>query len=290
MSQFDDKAASAVLKPLHSVAGAARLASIVRPGMLCVFDFDGTLAPIVARPDDARLPPAMRERLLALQQLAPVAILTGRALTDIATRMDFAADFMVGNHGLEGLPDSSHRRLRFEKDCAGWRADIEQAFADHERFDPHLLMEDKAISLSVHYRHAQNQVQAQESLTQLFATLVPPARIIAGKYVFNLLPQAAGDKGTAFEELMRLSGATSAIYVGDDVTDEDVFRLQRSDLLTIRIGEHGESAAEFMLPDFADMLPLLEDLIARLAGAVSTPPTLTPAPATVSHPFKNDTL
>lgn len=266
MTNPDRENVTALAKPLFSERGAARLDTIVQPNMLCVFDFDGTLAPIVEQPDQARLPAVVRERLLALQRLAPVAILTGRALGDIATRLDFKADFMVGNHGLEGLPDSPRRSLGFEQDCTGWRIQLEQAFDDHVRYDPALLMENKGISLSVHYRHAENQAKAQENLTQLFATLTPPPRIIAGKCVFNLLPQAAGDKGTAFNELMQLSGANTAIYVGDDVTDEDVFRLTRSDLLSIRIGEHTESAAQFMVAGYSEILPLLDDLIARLAA------------------------
>ncbi len=267
MFDLNAKNVAALPKPLFSENGAARLDAVVRPGMLCVFDFDGTLAPIVAQPDQARLPETVRLRLLALQRFVPVAILTGRALADIVTRLDFDADYMVGNHGLEGLPDSSVRRLSFEQDCTAWRLQLEQALANHQRFDPALLIEDKAISLSVHYRHASDQLQSQKDLMQLFAVLIPQPRIITGKCVFNLLPQAAGDKGTAFEELMRISGASTAIYVGDDVTDEDVFRLQRPDLLSVRIGEHVDSAAQFMVPAYSDMLPLLDQLIARLESS-----------------------
>ncbi len=263
-------------RPLFSEAGAARLDAIVQPGMLCVFDFDGTLAPIVEQPDQARLPADVRERLLTLQRLVPVAILTGRALSDIATRVDFDVDFMVGNHGLEGLPNSQQRRMGFERVCTAWHAQLTAAFADHARFDPALLMEDKAISLSVHYRHATDPMSAQKALTELFASLSPPPRIIAGKYVFNLLPQGAGDKGTAFDELMHISAAPSAIYVGDDVTDEDVFQLRRSDLLSIRIGSHVDSAAQFTLTSYADILTLLDELIARLAS-------MSPLPRSISR-------
>lgn len=264
MTLQKNMAPSPLLKALFSAQGAARLETIVRPGLLCVFDFDGTLAPIVAQPHQAQLPAEVRKRLLTLQRLAPVAILTGRALDDIAARLDFKADFMVGNHGLEGLPDSDQRRMTFELECAGWHEQLASAFSDHEHFDPGFLMEDKKISLSVHYRHVQDQTHAQLQLTQLFATLTPPPRVIGGKCVFNLLPQGAGDKGTAFEALMQLSGAKTAVYVGDDVTDEDVFRLARQDLLSIRIGEHVASAAQFFVADHSDILPLLDDLIVRL--------------------------
>lgn len=260
------------MKPLYSAEGAARLDAIVRPGVLCVFDFDGTLAPIVPQPDDAHLPAPVRLRLQALQLHAPVAILTGRALNDIAARLDFNADFMIGNHGLEGLPDSAHRRTGYEQVCNGWRNALQAALADGSRFEPTLLLEDKLISLSLHYRHARNQALARQQLLALFATLSPAPRIIAGKCVFNLLPEGSGDKGTAFEQLMRLSGATSAVYVGDDVTDEDVFQLARDDLLSVRIGQTTGSAAPFFLRRHADILRLIDDLSARLGAFPTTPP------------------
>lgn len=252
------------MMPLCSAAGAARLDATIRPGVLCVFDFDGTLAPIVARPDQALLPASVRERLQALQRLAPVAILTGRALSDIEDRLQFAADYVVGNHGLEGLPESAHRRTGFRQACNAWKEVLDRALADPARFDPRIAIEDKAISLSVHYRQVADQARAEHALQALFDTLQPAPRVIAGKCVFNLLPLDAGDKGTAFNQLMTLSNATSALYVGDDVTDEDVFRLQRHDLLSVRIGQARDSAAPFFLPRHLDIAPLLDHLIARL--------------------------
>ena len=252
------------MKPLFSAEGTACLDAIVRPGVLCVFDFDGTLAPIVAQPDDAHLPAPVRVRLETLQQHAPVAILTGRALNDINARLNFKADYMVGNHGLEGLPDSADRRHAYEQVCNGWRSLIQAALTDAGRFEPTLLLEDKEISLSLHYRHARNQAVARQHLLALFESLSPAPRVIAGKCVYNLLPQGSGDKGTAFAHLMHLSGATSAIYVGDDVTDEDVFALAREDLLSVRVGQTTGSAAPFFLRRHADILRLLEELSARL--------------------------
>lgn len=261
------------MKPLLSAAGAQRLDAIIRPGVLCVFDFDGTLAPIVARPDDACMAPAVREQLVQLQQHARVAILTGRALADIRERLRFDADFVIGNHGLEGLPslpgheeeDTASETDRHASLCRAWRAALAPVLADTRRFDTGILLEDKTISLSVHYRQAIDPALAQAALLQLFTTLMPAPRIVTGKYVFNLLPPAAGNKGTAIERLMRVTGAPSVLYVGDDVTDEDVFRLTRRDLLSLRVGHSIHSAAEFFLPQHVDILRLLDVLIARLA-------------------------
>ena len=275
------------MKPLFSAEGTTRLDTIVRPGVLCVFDFDGTLAPIVAQPDDAHLPAPVRLRLQVLQEYVPVAVLTGRALRDISTRLDFSANYTIGNHGLEGLPDSTDRRSAYEQVCSAWRATVQAALAEANRFEPTLLLEDKEISLSLHFRQARNQAATRQQLLALFATLSPPPRVIAGKCVYNLLPQGSGDKGTAFEQLMRLSGASSAIYVGDDVTDEDVFALDRDDLLSVRVGQTTGSAAPFFLRRHADILRLLDDLANRLklpalshAGGIAPSAAVAPTSAT----------
>ena len=252
------------MTPLFSEAGRTRLRQFMQPGVLCVFDFDGTLAPIVAQPAQAAMPAAVRLRVARLQSLTPVAILTGRALADIGQRLAVTPNYLVGNHGLEGLPDSADRRAGFMQSCAGWRDAIAAALADQARFDPAIVIEDKAISLSLHYRQARDPTATAAALRELIAGLAPAPRVIAGKCVFNLLPEGAGDKGTAFDELMRISGAPRALYVGDDVTDEDVFRLSRPDLLSIRVGKAADSAAPFFLRRYNDIPMLLDEMITQL--------------------------
>ncbi|MDB5839045.1 MAG: otsB [Herminiimonas sp.] len=249
---------------IFSVAGLRRLDEIVQPGLLCVFDFDGTLSPIVSQPDDAGLPADVLQRILELLKLAPVAILTGRSLADIRTRLGFEPDYVVGNHGLEGVPGWEWRATQFEDVCRSWSAAILAALQDKARFDPGITLEDKKFSLSVHYRMARDPVQAEARLAELFAGLMPPPRVISGKFVFSLLPKDGIDKGSALQELLRISGASSVIYVGDDVTDEDVFRLQRRDLLSVRVEKSHASAAEFYLARWQDIVSLLDELIRRL--------------------------
>src|SRR3569833_1724651 len=97
------------------------------------------------------------------------------------------------------------------------------------------------------------------ALRFLFSWFEPAPRLEAGKYVFNLVPEGGTNKGGALEVLMAGCGARSAIYVGDDVTDEDVFRLRRDDLLSVRIERATRSAAEFFLERPDDILALLQE-------------------------------
>lgn len=268
------------MRLLFSEAGQSRLDDIVQPGVLCVFDFDGTLSPIVLQPDKACLPPEVAERLVMLSHHAPVAIITGRAVADIRARLTFVPDFLIGNHGLEGVPGWERHSEQYRALCQSWNATISAALQDRARFDAAILIENKEYSLSVHYRLAHDQAATEKELTALFATLVPQARVIAGKCVFSLLPQNATDKGSAFEQLMQISGARSAIYIGDDVTDEDVFKLARRDLLSVRVEPAVDSAAEFFLPRRCDIVQLLDELIRRLQQQQGTN---TPPPASVGN-------
>jgi len=252
------------MRPLFSETGLLRLDEVVCPGILCVFDFDGTLSPIVPQPEQAHLPEDVMQRLVELMKQAPVAIITGRSVTDIRERLGFEPHFIAGNHGLEGVPGWEPRMQQYETLCRSWKEKLARALRNHAHFDRGIRIEDKRYSLSVHYRLAHDQEQAAAALRKLFAEQLSEARVIDGKCVFNLLPPDAADKGSALEQLLQISGACAAIYVGDDVTDEDVFRLHRSDVLTVRIEQAPDSAAELFLHERAHIMQLLDELIRRL--------------------------
>lgn len=254
------------MKLLFSDTGVQRLEQCVRGRILCAFDFDGTLAPIVAVPDDARLPENIRTLLERIAYHAPIAIITGRSVDDISRRLGFRPDYVVGNHGLEGVPGWEDLAAEHEQACAGWRRQLEQVLRGPD-WDPGIQLEDKRFSLSVHYRQAEDVAGCMPALESLFTQLEPRPRVVGGKYVYNLLMEDRCHKGSALSRLMELSGAQNALYVGDDVTDEDVFRMRRPDILSIRIEPSADSAAEFFLPHPRDILRLLEELITRMQAA-----------------------
>jgi trehalose 6-phosphate phosphatase len=245
--------------------GAPRLDEIVQPGMLCAFDFDGTLAPIVKDPAQVCMPAAISRRLSVLTEHALVAIISGRSVEDVGARLDFRPDFVVGNHGIEGIPGWKDQAEHYRQLCHEWEQRLALALKERALFDPGIWIEHKTYTLSVHYRMVRDRPKAVAELLRLFADLVPAARIVGGKCVFNLVPPDAPDKGVALAGLCEASGARSAIYVGDDVTDEDVFSLRREDWLTVRIEHSCDSAAEFHLQHRLDMVQLLDELIIRLA-------------------------
>lgn len=249
------------MKALFSPAGRQALRDFVRDDLLCLFDFDGTLVPLEPHPDKVTVPEAVLDRLQRLQQRAPVGIVTGRGLHDMHRMLAFEPDYLIGNHGIEGLPGWERRVGAFEAICAGWQQQLHGVL---QSFGSEVWIEYKRYSLSVHFLHAPEREAVAQQLTRLFDRLMPLPRVISGKAVFNLLPPGADDKGGAVQALMEITRASRALYAGDDVTDEHVFMLDRHDLFSVRVGEGGDSAADYFIPDHQSIVPLLDLLIDSL--------------------------
>jgi len=252
------------MSPLLRPPNQALLAALAQSRALLAFDFDGTLAPIVADPADARLGARTRPLFGTLCKLYPCAVISGRARADVQRKLRYAAvAFVVGNHGLE--PSSARARARREAlDVKGWLLPHAQAWKG-------VALEDKGVSLSLHYRAARNKQAARRALLRALEDAPRDVRVVPGKQVLNVLPARSPDKGQALERLRVRVGATRTLYVGDDVTDEDVFR--RRDipgLVTVRIGKAKHSAARYFLRNQSEIDALMRKLIelrqAILAG------------------------
>ena len=255
------------MTPLFSEVGHAALRGFLMQPALCLFDFDGTLAPLINNPALVSLPQTIQQQLQAIQTRAPVGIITGRSLADMRQRLKFEPDYVIGNHGLEGLPGwQRHAHQNFEL-CRSWLALLQPVLSD---IDDAVWIEDKSYSLTVHYRHAKNQAQVEQTLSACFETLSPAPRIITGKFNASLLPASAGDKGRAVEQLLILSQQYRALYVGDDTTDEDVFALHHPGIFTVRVGDDVPTAADYVIKGHEDIKPLLDLLLALLPEASQT--------------------
>lgn len=125
-----------------------------------------------------------------------------------------------------------------------------------------VAVEDKHHSLAVHYRTAAEKRQARLAIRRAIATLPADMRLVAGKLVINVVPERAPDKGQALYAPIAREQATRALFIGDDDTDEDVFR-QVADgrVLTVRIGESKRSAAAYYLRAQGEIELLLRILI-----------------------------
>jgi trehalose 6-phosphate phosphatase len=240
---------------------AGALAGLARRGALLAFDFDGTLAPLVPDPAAAALPPPTRARLARLATRRPCAVLSGRALDDLDARLaGLPLVARVGNHGLEA--DGGPGAAGVTGLVGAWRAALEARL----RGEPGVTVEDKRLSLSVHYRAAPDAGRAARAIRVAVAGL-PGARVFGGHAVVNVVPAAGPHKGDALRTLLAGRTPREALYVGDDETDEDAFALaDELPLLGVRVGPASATRASFVLPAQESLDALLDVLLEGAAG------------------------
>lgn len=245
------------MQNLLSIKGQAVLAETMRLRPLLAFDFDGTLAPIVSRPDDAHVSVALARRLDQLSRLLPVAIITGRRVDDVAPRLGFQPRYIIGNHGAEDDEIARHGagdalgtlRARLRTHAPSLRA----AGVD---------VEDKNYSVALHYRLAADRREALDRIANVLDGALDRTRVFGGKCVVNVVPDDAPDKGDAFASLVERCGSASAVFVGDDVNDEAVFVRAQPHWLTIRVGrDDPASHARYYLDGPAEVGILLHRML-----------------------------
>lgn len=249
---------------LLSRKGREELEALSKGRSLYAFDFDGTLAKIVSSPEAARPGRSVRFWLEALTKRAPTAVLSGRSLDDLRTRVGTMVSYLVGNHGSEGPHVVQKDMFQFRETCDGWLQLISDQFQT-ELAQCGVVVEKKAYSLSFHYRTVKQRGKARALISRIVTELAPTPRIVLGKSVVNVMPATAWHKGTALQECIRQLSCTTALYVGDDVTDEDVFALRDPRVLTVKIGKKNASSARFFLKRQSEITRVLR-LIVEMVG------------------------
>jgi trehalose 6-phosphate phosphatase len=178
-----------------------------------LLDVDGTLAPIVARPEDAAVPTETRDELERLAgKYGLVACITGRPADDARRMVGVDSIEYVGVHGLEADPDARRFTLELE------------AFA--ERIPWPWTVENKGgVTLSFHYREAADEEEALRRTDEVAQAAEAAGLIVhRGRKVIEVRPPVTADKGTAVRRLLAGRPLTRALYAGDDTTDLDAFR------------------------------------------------------------------
>jgi trehalose 6-phosphate phosphatase len=224
--------------------------------VLLAFDYDGTLAPIASTPRAARMREQTRQLLAQVAERYPCVVISGRSLDDLARRLaDIPIWYVFGNHGLE--PQADRGRLP-ERD---W---LEDLYARLPQVDG-LIVEDKGHSITLHYRDVADKPSVVAAIHGALHGLAG-ARAVAGIEAISVLPRNGRHKGLALQEARRLFACDTAIYVGDDETDEDAFGSDEHErLLSIRIGD-APSKAGYRLERQEDIDQLLTALLRARAG------------------------
>jgi trehalose 6-phosphate phosphatase len=232
---------------------APRVAAASHVGLF--LDFDGTISHIVEVPQEAEVDSSITATLRALAERPEftVSIVSGRALADVRERVGLDNAIYVGNHGLEiesqevRFREPEAEALRRELRCLSLQLKLALSETDG------LEVEDKGLTLSVHFRRVAEELQAWvQSVT---CSTVSRSRSFAcreGKMVLEVFPRIDWHKGRAIKWIAQEILPTSPllIYVGDDISDEDAFAAIREGI-TIRVGGLSDTAAQYSLPDVA---------------------------------------
>lgn len=239
----------------HLLAPGARrvLDALARPATLLAFDFDGTLAPIVTDRRRARIGDDTWVLLKELAGRFPCVVISGRGWRDVAARcrgIPFAA--IVGNHGLEPTPESA----RFRNLGAQWARSLRRALRDI----PGVSIENKRYTVSVHYAAARARPRAIAAIDAAVARL-EGVDASHGINVVNLVPVGAPNKADALIRLRARFRCRRSLFIGDDITDEDVFAIgDEARDVGVRVGRDRASQARYYLRDRDEV----DDVLRRL--------------------------
>jgi trehalose-phosphatase len=255
---------------------AARLMDELEARRLVLFfDYDGTLTPIVRRPEDATLPEARRSLLRELATRVTVGIVSGRDLDDVRTMVALDELYYAGSHGFD-VRGPGELRMQHEgaRDRLPELDAAEQELRGRLESIDGVRVERKGFAVAVHYREAdEGDVETVEAAVDGAVGRHAGLRKKGGKKIFELQPDVPWDKGRAVRwllERLELTGPdVLPVYVGDDETDEDAFEALSGDGVGIRVGPPDEpTGADYHLRDPDELERLVRELLARLqAGA-----------------------
>jgi trehalose-phosphatase len=207
-------------------------------------DYDGTITPIVDLPDKAVLSKEMRSLILRLKEIIPIAIVSGRSLDDIKRRVNIEEMIYAGNHGAE-IWDGS--KLVVGQQLSDSKEVLEKIIRELKEALSSVrgvVVEDKGITASVHFR----MVNANE-ISKMFDIFWPIAdsykglfKITSGKKVFEIRPHGIWNKGDSVKWIWKNFGKKKIpLYIGDDKTDEDAFKVIKGRGIGVSIGRSSEA-------------------------------------------------
>ncbi len=240
-------------------------------------DFDGTLSHFAERPDAATITPASAHALDRLMGGgATVALISGRSAGDVRGRFPRAGVCYVGNHGLDRWVGDG---VELVAEARPWGVALHDLLAELAPFaDPQILVENKGVTATLHYRAADDPLVASAEIEARLRPLCERygLRLNAGNQVWEIKPPLALDKGTALAAIVAEQGLDGVLFLGDDTTDllamAELRRLRTAHdagtapLAGLSVGVMHGLGTPPALRDFADMIANGPDDVARLLG------------------------
>lgn len=219
-----------------------------------VLDFDGVLSPIVEDPTASAMPDPVAAVLTRLARpLGLLAVMSGRPAEFLAERVCVAGVPLIGSYGLEQIWDG---KRRIDPDAEKWLAPVREAaraLRDRLATSPGIRVEEKPVSVAVHWRQAPDRAAAADQVRQVTARIATETglRLEPGKLVEELRPPLDVDKGSAILALLATEKVATIAYAGDDLGDMPALRAVREAGGYALVIDHG-SETDPRLLDLAD--------------------------------------
>ena len=186
-------------------------------------------------------------------------IISGRSLIDLQSKVSIPHLFLAGNHGMEWMKDNQVTHCNLDLQTQNSLKQVQIYCADIKKMFPALIIEDKVKSIVIHTRGLDTNTKRRfmRYWKKIIQPLLIPLNLVVlqGKMVYEMRPNNGWDKGTLIKSIFH--DATPLIYIGDDQTDEDVFRLNSHEI-TIRVGKLSVSQAQFYVKSVADVARFLQ--------------------------------
>ncbi|HUS99519.1 MAG TPA: trehalose-phosphatase [Candidatus Thermoplasmatota archaeon] len=236
--------------------------------ILLLLDYDGTIVPIRKKPTLAVLSAKTRDilRHLAGQPNIFLGIVTGRSLQDIKSMVNLKNISYIANHGFQIVFDRKNWVHPAAQHSFPSMRKIFTALKNSLRYIPGVMVENKLLTLSVHYRNlTRTPVNHVKKIVERVVRSFPDScRVTKGKKVIEIRPDVDWDKGYATIKMLKMIKFPSrplVVYIGDDRTDEDVFRhLFNTTAITIRVGRNNRSSAKYYVKNTAEVKKLLKSI------------------------------
>ncbi|MDD5456222.1 MAG: trehalose-phosphatase [Candidatus Margulisbacteria bacterium] len=227
---------------------------------LYAFDYDGTLAKINPSIDKAFMSPKTSQLFARLVKHFPVAVISGRSVAELKQLLPVKPCYLIGHHGLETGHQADETADQYRSIVLDWFHELNLQLKEIKN----ITIEKKDFTLAIHYRNSGIKEKERRLINKVIHELKPEPNIIKGKKIFNMLPTKNVNKGTALLSLKKEQGYKHIFFIGDDITDESVFALSDSQVISIRVGKKNSSKAQYYLKNQSEINKYLSMIINSL--------------------------
>lgn len=239
--------------------------------ILLFLDYDGTLTPIADKLENAVIPLETKYILkkISKHNNIKLAIISGRSLEEVKSLVGIKNCIYAGNHGLEIKGPSINYKNLVSVNFRPLLFEIKKELEERLSYIKGILIEDKILTLSVHFRLVkikESQIIKNTVIEVInFLNIKEKIELVFGKKVIDIRPFINWNKGEAvkliLEEQSIKTNNIFPIYIGDDTTDEDAFKVLKDNGLTIFVGKPRKSDAKFYLNNSLEVLEFLKNVL-----------------------------